>query len=96
MTYKSKSTSIYYDALGLELKQARLKQGLTIAEVGEAVGHSSGQFISNIERSKAPLPLNLLIELQKLYKLDSRKIIEASVQAYKQKLTNEAKIQIKQ
>ena len=56
--------------VGAHLKACRQKAGLTQAGVSKVLGHSSPQFLSNIERGVSVAPILLLAKVVRLYKAD--------------------------
>lgn len=54
--------------LGEYLKAARERADLSQMEVAEALGYTSPQFISNIERGTSVAPLKTLAKMISLYK----------------------------
>lgn len=63
--------------VGSVLRAARIKAGMTQAGAAQALGYGSSQFISNIERGVASLPIDRANEIARLYKIPVRVIIEA-------------------
>ena len=57
------------------MKVARERAGLTQAEVADNFGYPSSQFISNIERGLAALPVDVMVKLVRLYKIKPEKFI---------------------
>lgn len=68
------------------LKRARESCGLSQGDVARRTGLKGGQFISNIERNRSPIPLKLLVSFVKIYKMDPRKVISAWLADEKTKL----------
>lgn len=93
MKYSSKPV-VYYDSLGSDLRAFRKEKKLTLSQVGKLVDHTSGQFISNIERNLAPAPLELLVKLHKIYEFDWNFIVECSAKSYKQTLQSRFKEEV--
>ncbi len=58
------------------LKEKRLSANLSQAAVGEKLGFSSPQFVSNWERGKCSPPRKSFSKLVKLYKLDVEEFIQ--------------------
>lgn len=50
-------------------KSLREKAGLTQREVSDALGYSTPQFISNVERGRCRFPIEKLGRIKKLYRL---------------------------
>lgn len=73
------------------LKQGRLKMGLSQFEVARKLDLGSAQFISNIERDRAPLPAKYLPILSKLLKISETDIVDAMVEDYRSRVKAEAK-----
>lgn len=59
------------------IKSARVKAGLTQADLGYKLGFSSPQFISNVERGLAPLPIKHAHKLSRLLNIPVDAIIKA-------------------
>jgi transcriptional regulator with XRE-family HTH domain len=57
-------------------KQLREKSRLTQREVSDALGYSTPQFISNVERGRCRFPVQKLPKIQKLYRLSVNQMIE--------------------
>ena len=49
--------------LGRRMQLARIKKGLTQKELAEFLGFETAQFISNLERGKAPVPAHIIPRL---------------------------------
>lgn len=56
------------EKLGKHIKRIRVQAGLTQIEVSNQIGHSSPQFISNIERGVSVAPLKLLSKVIRICK----------------------------
>ncbi|WP_413578545.1 helix-turn-helix domain-containing protein [Bdellovibrio sp. HCB290] len=67
--------------LGDYLKTTREAAGLTQADVSNALGYSTPQFISNWERSLSAPPVNAIKRLGQLYKIDANEMFEVILQA---------------
>lgn len=57
------------------LKKLREKQGITQSDLAAALGYTSPQFISNIERGIAMLPVRKYRKTAKLLKVSPEKLI---------------------
>jgi transcriptional regulator with XRE-family HTH domain len=75
--------------LGNFLAQARQKKNLTQKEVSETLRFESGQYISNVERGRCPLPRKTLVKLVKIYELDPYKVGKFLVEIEKKKIEDE-------
>ena len=64
--------------VGNQLKHYRLKNNLTLEEVGLKIGRSKKQ-VQNYEIGESRLYLPLLIELCRIYDIDYRKLINESI-----------------
>lgn len=73
MTFRDKG---YAKELGSYLRKKREAAGLTQAEVADVFSHSSSQFISNIERGLCAVPLHIMIEVLRLYKVSNGDFIK--------------------
>lgn len=56
-------------------KVFREKAGLTQREVSEALGYSTPQFVSNVERGRCRFPIQKLPRLKKLYRISAEQVI---------------------
>jgi transcriptional regulator with XRE-family HTH domain len=54
---------------GTQWKSLRERAGLTQREVSDALGYSTPQFISNVERGRCRFPIQKLTKIRKLYRL---------------------------
>lgn len=54
----------------------REKAGLTQRDVSEALGYSTPQFISNVERGRCSFPVEQLPRLRKLYRMSTDQILD--------------------
>lgn len=57
-------------------KQLREKSGLTQRQVSDALGYSTPQFISNVERGRCRFPIQKLPKIKKLYRLSVDQTID--------------------
>lgn len=64
---------------GIYLREKRLKAGLTQLEMAKVCGHSTAQFISNIERGLCACPSNVLKKVSKFYDIDKKELLEIMV-----------------
>lgn len=62
------------------LKEKRLKSGLTQAELGEALGYRSGQFVSTWEKGAATPPKEKLLALCRILGLSETKLQTALIE----------------
>lgn len=53
-----------------KLRQLRIKAGVSQAELGKALGHSTPQFISNIERGLCGIPVKDFRAIAKVLKCE--------------------------
>lgn len=60
----------------IQWKQLREKSGLTQREVSDALGYSTPQFISNVERGRCRFPVQKLPRIKKLYRLSTDQMID--------------------
>lgn len=60
-------------------KKLREKMGLTQREVSDALGYSTPQFISNVERGRCRFPVQKLAKIKKLYGLSIDHTIELTL-----------------
>ncbi len=54
----------------------REKVGLTQREVSDALGYSTPQFISNVERGRCRFPIQKLPKIKRLYKVSADQVID--------------------
>ena len=66
--------------LGLFLKQKRLQRRLSQRDVSDFMGYSTPQFISNLERGRANLPMNQLKKFQQVLGVDSKELCEKYIE----------------
>lgn len=85
---KKKTYAIRRDhqELGFYLSSMRAQAGLTQREVADALGYSSGQYVSNFERGIAVPPLNKLNLMVKMYGLSVEHLCELIVEAERKRL----------
>lgn len=60
----------------VQWKQLREKSHLTQREVSDALGYSTPQFISNVERGRCRFPIQQLPKIQRLYRISVNQMIE--------------------
>jgi transcriptional regulator with XRE-family HTH domain len=72
MTFRDKG---YAKKLGKFLRDKRESVGLTQAEVAKYFKHSSSQFISNIERGLCAVPLHIMVEVLRMYKVSNKEFL---------------------
>lgn len=72
--------------LGTQFKNMREKANLTQAGAAKALGYSSPQFISNVERGLCLLPADKIRKTAKLYKVNPLAITELVVTAFEARL----------
>lgn len=61
---------------GNQWKDIRERAGLTQREVSDALGYSTPQFISNVERGRCRFPVEKLPKIKKLYNLSAEQIVK--------------------
>lgn len=69
--------------LGAYLRQRRIDAGYSQVELGEILGYSSSQFVSNWERGLCAPPEDGLQKLIKLLKLNRETLVFSMIQDYK-------------
>lgn len=67
-------------------KNLRERAGLTQREVSDALGYSTPQFISNVERGRCRFPIQKLGKIRKLYRLSVDQTIDMVVREEKQEI----------
>ncbi|MBX3021000.1 MAG: helix-turn-helix transcriptional regulator [Bdellovibrionales bacterium] len=67
-------------------KSLRERAGLTQSEVSRALGYSTPQFISNVERGRCRFPVQKLPKIRKLYRMSVDQVVEMIVKEEKQGL----------
>lgn len=67
-------------------KNLREKARLTQREVSDALGYSTPQFISNVERGRCRFPIQKLNKIQKLYRLSAEQVVNLILTEEKQEL----------
>lgn len=68
----------------IQWKNLREKAGLTQREVSDALGYSTPQFISNVERGRCRFPIQKLPKIKKLYKVSADHMIDLILTEEKQ------------
>lgn len=69
--------------IGELIKSRRLKLGLTQEDLAKALGYSSYQIISNVERGIAPIPKYKLPRLAQILKVSEKALLEATYKGKK-------------
>lgn len=64
------------------IKNKRRYLRISQKELGRRLGYGSGQYISTIERSLCPIPLDRLKQIVKILYLDKKEVIDAMVKDY--------------
>lgn len=77
-----------HKGFGRYLREKRREAGLSQQNVANALGYSSPQFISNLERGTCPVPLNRIRQFIDLYKIDQDEFVS--------KFLNEQEIMLRQ
>jgi len=75
---------------GKVFKKIRLKKGLSQGLMGEKLGHSSPQYISNIERNTclpSPKQVKKIVKDLRIGLVDRQELIEANIEDYRSKFT---------
>lgn len=62
--------------VSVQWREFREKAGLTQREVSDALGYTTPQFISNVERGRCRFPVEKLAKLKRLYRLSSDQVVE--------------------
>lgn len=65
------------------IKSRRQKLGLTQQELASALGYTTYQIISNVERGLAPIPKYKLMRLAQILKLNEKELLEATYKGKK-------------
>lgn len=65
-----------FSRIGDYFKDRRVNAGLTQADVAQALGLSTGQFISNWERGVSMPPMDYLPRLVKLYRMNRSELVQ--------------------
>lgn len=71
---------------GQHWKQLREKAGLTQRSVSDALGYSTPQFISNVERGRCRFPVEKLAKIKNLYRLSAKQMIDLIIEEERQGL----------
>jgi transcriptional regulator with XRE-family HTH domain len=61
--------------MSIQWRQLREKAGLTQKEVSDALGYTTPQFISNVERGRCRFPVEKLPKLKRLYRLSNDQVV---------------------
>lgn len=72
--------------LGDFLKECREKAELTQWDVSKKLGYTSPQFISNIERGQAVVPLKTLSRMVQMYKVDADQVVRLILESQRKVL----------
>ena len=67
----------------IQWKELREKAGLTQRAVSDALGYSTPQFISNVERGRCRFPIQKLPRIKKLYRLSTNQLVELIIKEEK-------------
>lgn len=62
--------------LSIQWRQFRERAGLTQKEVSDALGYTTPQFISNVERGRCRFPVEKLSKLKRLYRLSADQVLD--------------------
>jgi ribosome-binding protein aMBF1 (putative translation factor) len=68
------------------IKKAREEKGMSQGMLARKLGYGSGQFISNIERNRAPLPLVKFKMVARALDISMKKLADARVRGDKAKV----------
>lgn len=71
---------------GNQWKNLRERAGLTQREVSDALGYSTPQFISNVERGRCRFPVQKLPKIKKIYRLSNDQIVNLFISEEKLEL----------
>jgi len=72
--------------LGQAIKAAREGRGVTQRSLADALGLTSAQFVSNIERGIAPLPAHYIPILCRLLGMSEKMLIDLATEAYRRRM----------
>lgn len=75
--------------LGEIIQQHRKQKGLTQMELATKLGYDTPQFISNLERGLAKIPMNTIGQLIVLLDISEKKIVQMHLDAYQSILKSE-------
>lgn len=64
------------------LLESRHKAGLSQKDVAEAMGYTSPQFVSNIERGLVNIPVESMKKLARVLKMSPRDLVRAHIDDY--------------
>lgn len=62
--------------VSIQWREYRERAGLTQREVSDALGYTTPQFISNVERGRCRFPVEKLPKLKRLYRLSNDQVVE--------------------
>jgi len=74
--------------LGAFIKTRRKTTGITQKKVSDALGWSSAQFVSNIERGTANLPADKVVKMARILKTEPEILVRLHVRQYTTEFTN--------
>ncbi len=78
--------------MSIQWRQYREKAGLTQKEVSDALGYTTPQFISNVERGRCRFPVEKLPKLKRLYRLSGDQLVDMIMVEEKRGLVRHFKI----
>lgn len=76
---------------GTQWKSLRERVGLTQRDVSDALGYSTPQFISNVERGRCRFPVQKLAKIRKLYRLSVEQVVDLFVSEEKLEISKALK-----
>ena len=74
---KNEERKLRKSTIGILLRNARIKSGLTQMEIAKKLGYSSSQFVSNWERGEALPPMDHFPRIANLLSINVKDLIES-------------------
>ena len=74
-----------------KIRSARLKKNLSQKELATALGLTSPQFISNIERNLAPVPIHYIPLLSRILGVPQKELVRALIKNFAANCRSELK-----
>ncbi len=62
--------------VSIQWREFREKAGLTQRQVSDALGYTTPQFVSNVERGRCRFPVEKLPKLKRLYRLSNDQVVD--------------------
>lgn len=73
--------------IGMTVKNWRLHNDISQAQLAKAIGYKNGQFISNLERGLASIPHDKILILCEVLNIETEWIIDAILQDHRKEMS---------